>query len=260
MEKINKIIDDLLLDFKDNEDIIGAIFCGSMQSENNNKYSDMELHIITNNNNLYSKRGIKKKEEYLIEYFINPINKIYDYFDTDYLNNKLTMASMIGFGKIIFDNTGELKILQKNAMIYIDKKMPTVKKNKILLNQYFNWNKINQLKRCIFEEDKIFHTLFYDLLNDLYKQYCNFFSITLYPISKLNNIFTNNEFRIKYHALTIPDEKFIKLFLNCLEPDIKETMLQNIMLLSDLYNTRVGEFDINKFNIITKIEEEKNND
>jgi predicted nucleotidyltransferase len=69
--------------YKDDKDVEAIFLAGSYAVGNENKYSDIDVYIILNDNANYQERGNILVDDYLIEYFINPVYKIKEYMYND---------------------------------------------------------------------------------------------------------------------------------------------------------------------------------
>jgi hypothetical protein len=106
-------ITEFLKDWRNNNDVTGAMICGSYITGNPSKRSDIDIHIILSDDVFWRERGNKITNGFLVEYFANPPKQIRGYFREDFHDH--STMSMVQFitGKILFDNTGvinELKI------------------------------------------------------------------------------------------------------------------------------------------------------
>ena len=61
----------------------GALLCGSYATGNQNKFSDIDVHILLSNTQDWRERGIVSESGFLIEYFMNPIKKIQQEYHDD---------------------------------------------------------------------------------------------------------------------------------------------------------------------------------
>ncbi len=110
--------------WENKKEVIGAIVCGSYITGNPSKHSDIDLHILLDSDTSWRERGNQIIDGILIEYFVNPIRKHYEYLEDDYKQRSRVNAHMLCTGKVLFDKTGELKkliqmresILSKNIL------------------------------------------------------------------------------------------------------------------------------------------------
>ena len=73
---VENFLKEFLKEYEDNDDVIGAILCGSYATGNQNEYSDIDVQLILKDTCDYSIHGVTESNSFLIEYFINPVYKI----------------------------------------------------------------------------------------------------------------------------------------------------------------------------------------
>ena len=145
MKKWEKVLYRFLEEYKNEAYVIGAILGGSYATGNYTINSDIDIHIITKNVD-WKERGNKIINGIMIEYFINPISELYNYMEDDHIRRKhMSTASMIGYGKIIFDKTGEVLRLKDDALKYYDKEFLEPDINEIMFNNYICWDLMDEL-------------------------------------------------------------------------------------------------------------------
>ena len=108
-EKLNKFLEN----WEYMNDTIGILVCGSYITGNPSTHSDLDVHIILNENVNYRERGNKIVDGLLIEYFANPAKQIREYFKDDYTNVRPMSQTQFITGKILLDKTGEVKALKE---------------------------------------------------------------------------------------------------------------------------------------------------
>ncbi len=120
---INQFIEKM--GYLQNEHVLGIYFYGSYLTGYNNKHSDIDLHVIFDNNDLkHLIRGSMYIEGIRIEYFEKPIGDIYLSIQNDYQNQNNALLSIIGTSKIIIDKKGFLKQLQDYTKEKFSKPLP----------------------------------------------------------------------------------------------------------------------------------------
>jgi len=115
MQDWEKALDKFLLDWRDREDVTGTLVCGSYITGGPSRHSDIDLHIVTSDENDWRERGNKIIDGYLVEYFVNPSKQIKEYFREDHQNNKVMAATQFVTGKIILDKDGAVAELKEEA-------------------------------------------------------------------------------------------------------------------------------------------------
>lgn len=253
VEKWKLALKEFLKQYEDDDDVIGAVLCGSYATGNYNEYSDIDVLLVMKNNVNYTERGNVDSNSYLIEYFMNPVCKYKEYMKENYNKNRLTMANMLAFGKIIYDLDGSVKELQDLALEYIDKPLNNIKSETLDMNNYHLWDYMDELKVSLNEKRNDFRIIYYKLLFEIYNIYAEYLSIPKLPQTKIYKILTEEEFRKKYHVFKLPEEEFIKLYLRCFDDTKEDVMYKNISNLINYYYEKQGGFNIRKFKLRTEI-------
>ncbi len=206
---------------------------------NNNKYSDIDIYIVLKDNIKYRERGNIIINNYLIEYFKNPVHKIKEYLKKDARGHGGSIANMLINGKIIYGNKELLKKLRRKARYYINKK------NKVDIKRYYKaWDMYDDYKACIYHKKMPY----YNALNALIEAYLYNNNYLLLPPQKIERVFKDKQYREKYKIKNFPNNRFNKLVINCFdEPNEK-----NIDILYK-YVMRQGKFNINGFKIKDKL-------
>ncbi len=222
--------------------IEGFLLCGSYAHGTQNEDSDIDIHIITNNQQNWCERGNTRIDGFLIEYFINPIQQIHTYLETGYQKNILTTANMFAYGVILEDKQGVVAQLKKTAQIYATKELKPITDSDNQNALYHLWDEYDEL--CCLYKNGHQTALFYNLLlNNLVKAYYTKHQLPAASISKIERILTDNEFQKRYHLNKMPSQPFIDLFLKSL----KEQNLESITALYQFVINECGGFDINHF-------------
>ncbi len=258
IEKWKFALKEFLKKYEEDDDVVGAILCGSYANDNYNEYSDIDVYLVMKNSVNYQEKGNVDSNSYLIEYFKNPEWRIKKYMQDEYNDNNLCTANMFAYGKIIYDLDGSVKMLQDLALDYIDRPSNNISARKLDNNNYFIWDNLNELKACLNENNPEFNLIYYKLLDKIYDSYCEYLSIPKLPKTKIYKILTNEDYKRKYHVFKLPEEEFIKLYINCFEIQKPDIMHKNIEALVNYYYQKQGGFNIRSFCLKTEnIKEEE---
>ena len=256
VEKWKLALKEFLKDYENDDDVVGAILCGSYATGNYNDKSDIDVRLVLKDSCNYQIRGNKDCNSYLIEYFINPKHKIKEHFRIDHENYKCTDANMFAYGKIIYDLDGSVKELQDLALEYVDKPFDVITSQKLGINNYHIWNLLDELSLSMEEERPDFCLIYYKLLWTIHESYCMYEAIGILPEAKLYKILTDTEYRKQYHVYKMPDDDFAKLYTKCYEVDRTDVMYKRITKLANYYYDKQGGFNIRTFELKTRLEEE----
>lgn len=247
IEKWKLALKEFLKKYEEDDDVIGAVLCGSYASGNYNDKSDIDVYLVLKDSASYQERGNVDSNSYLIEYFMNPVWKIKECIEKEFSINKLVTANMFAYGKIIYDVEDKVKELQDLALEYIDKPLKHITSNKLDNNNYHIWDYLDELKLALDENRSDFNTIYYHLLDYVYDAYLEYLSLPKIPRTKRVKILTDEDFRKKYHVFKLPEKDFIRLYLNCYEIDKPINMYKNISKLIDYYYEKQGGFNIRTF-------------
>ena len=206
---------------------------GSYAVNNNNKYSDIDVYIVLNNECKYRERGNKLVNGYIIEYFANPIYKIEDYLINDGRGHGGPMANMIVNGKVLYGKKRIYNYLRKKAIDAINKV------NEIdIINYYRCWDAYEDYKACKYHNEMPY----YNCLRLLIEAYLYNNDYFILPVNKLERFFKDKKYREKYNINKFPNNEFNILVINCFDNPNK----RNLKLLYE-FVIKDGNFDINNF-------------
>ena len=239
-----KALETFLADYKNREDVIGAILCGSYATGNYTENSDIDIHIFTTETG-QKERGVKLIDGILIEYFINPLSQSYKYLEDDFKSAKLCDANMYSYGKILFDKTGAIAELKNRSLEYYGKPFDAPSESRILLNNYACWDLMDEINSKI-ARGKNYDFIYFLLVKELISNYFYKNSIAAIPFTKIERIFKDEEFRNKYHLKNTPSDEFMSMVLDAIDN-------KSYTSLKKLYDYVLGDFKITDFSLKTKI-------
>lgn len=253
IDKWKLALKEFLKEYEEDDDVIGALLCGSYASGNQNDNSDIDVHLILKDSVTYRKRGNTESNSYLIEYFMSPVWKLKEEIKEELVSGKLGTAIMFAYGKIIYDVEGKIKELQDFALEYIDKKLPTISQDKLDMNNYYIWDCMDELKVSLEEDRNDFELVYYNLLGEIYNIYAEYLSIPKLPLSKVYRVLIDEKYRKKCHAFKLPEKEFIKLYIKCYDNSSRNIMYNNMIKLVDYYYEKQGGFNIRTFELISEV-------
>lgn len=254
MKQWETALNAFLEEWKNREDVVGAIVCGSYVTGNPSPHSDIDVHIILLDEVKWRKRGNVVVDDYLIEYFANPPRQIKKYFEEDYKN--LRPHSMVQFltGKIIFDKFGEIKKLKEEAKVWLDKEYNELNDISLELIKYHLWDTLDNLTDCYEQDRTDFDFVYYNSLKVLFEEYSKYLRTEIMPFYQVFRYISDPNFIEKYLANSFPDKYFSDKFLNCLNDNKKETRMKMYDELIDYVLDKMGGFNIDGWEIRSSVE------
>ena len=223
----------------------GAVLCGSYASGNQNKFSDIDVNIIGSNDLKWQEKSNCYIDGFLFEYTINPIWKNQEYMQSALECHTLTTQNMFAYGKILYDKNGVMKKLQEQSIRELAMEIKPFSEYDKDFKKYRLWCSYDDMM-SVKENGYPIDLIYWNLVGKLIEIYYDFKCLPHVPLEKIQQILTNKDFAKRYHADKLPDEKFIKLLLNCFESETSN----KISAIDELYHYVIksgGGFDIGKF-------------
>lgn len=228
--------------YRENPDVLGVFFYGSAKEGRANKYSDIDLHVLTLCDKTY--RGRVCLEGHIIEYFEKPLASILPALKKDFSVNRTTYVSMLAEAEIIFEKEDALSNLQKEILRQYAKYSIVLPSENKLTKEFFSISVNVERLEAMFETNSaFFESFYYTTLDDIRKFYQLKNGLTAdIPRSRVYRIYTS-EHKDKFKKL--PDDIFIKHYLNAIEnTSSRDEMLRNIRQIYKYVSQNI-DIDIN---------------
>ncbi len=240
----NAIIDFLnKMGYLENKNCEGAVFYGSYSTGFYNDKSDIDLHIIFNDNDPDKIiRGIDTIDGFRIEYFEKPLADLYGRAISDFNNQSNVLLSMIGHGKVLFDRNGEIKKLQDYILQLYNVPLPGLTDNEIYEQIAIINNRMIDLERLGIISDKYFIHLYHLTVEKIRKFYYRKNGLPEIPTSKVLDFYRNDTYSRIIFKITPPIE-FINLYYRCL--DESKTNNERLDIIKDFYDYVKGDYYLN---------------
>ncbi|MEQ2527859.1 nucleotidyltransferase domain-containing protein [Bacillaceae bacterium CLA-AA-H227] len=237
-------LEDFIKEWKDRNDVVGALVCGSYITGNPSKRSDIDVHIVLSDEVEWRERGNRAIHGFLIEYFANPQRQIRLYFQEDF-NSRRTM-SMVQFmtGRILFDKTGVMSELKAEAKQWLKREYSGLNSTMIEMKKYAIWDAMDNLKDCFEQEKEDFHFVYYNLLAKLFWEYGQFLNIETIPHYQIISYLTDPAYLKKYLKTAFPDTEFKVAFVKAMQLTNRQKMIVAYEELSTHVLTNMGGFQI----------------
>lgn len=219
MDKYLDIIDKFIskMNYKNNSDFIGVYFYGSCLTGFNNSSSDIDLHIIFNNNDFeHIYRGVCYIDGIRIEYFEKCISDVYLSVKNDIKECNWSWYSMIGKSYIVCDKNDELKKLQEYT-ISIYKDIKGLDEEDIYEYISIINNRMDKLKKCLDEDSPNFYSLFYITVEKVRRFYHSIHGFPKINTSKIYRVYNDDEYRKSYFPFDFVSLEFKNIYLSIIE-------------------------------------------
>lgn len=250
LKRILKFIKEM--DYLNNEHCLGIIVYGSSLTGFNTNISDIDLHIVFDNEEPECLiRGNKIIDGTKIEYFEKPIKDIYLEIENGYLNQNNASFAIIGKGAIVFERDNKLSLLQQYALNRFSTPMPCLSEEDAREQVSIINNRMEKLEKFALDNDHRFEHLSHLTIDKIRKFYHKSIGISKIPTSKVYRIYTDEDYRNSVYKEN-PESEFINMYLNLITTNCVDK-LQRLQMIKDFYNYATRNINLgNDYRILIK--------
>ena len=198
-------------DYLNRKEILGIIFYGSSNYKTDTKYSDIDLLIITNDENNY--KGVTYVDNKKIEYFEKNVYDLAQKIEELPSNFDRSLESIFTNGKVIYYKHKTIENLKD--LVLENNEYPRKKKQ----NKFYSTS-FSELKKTFFSTDKTspyFNYIYYNFLEEIRKEYHIQNGYSKLPVNKIKKLYENSDYSEKYYCVKLPDVEFRNLYISLLE-------------------------------------------
>lgn len=249
-EKVLKFIEEM--DYLNDEHCLGIFVYGSSLTGFNTKSSDIDLHVIYDNEEPDRLiRGSKIIDGTKIEYFEKPIEDIFLSIENGYLNQDNACFSLFGKGTIVFDRTDQLKKLQQYTINRFETPMPPLSEEETKEQVSIINNRMEKLTKFATEDDPLFDHFYHLTIDKIRKFYHKYMGIPKIQTSKVYRIYTDEDYRNSMYKEN-PDTKFVDMYLDLITTDSTDR-LEKLQMVNNFYNYATRNINLgDEYRIVIK--------
>lgn len=249
---ILKFIKDM--DYINNKHVLGIFFYGSYLTGFNSKDSDIDLHIIFDNDDpKHLIRGNKVVDGIRIEYFEKTIGEVYKVIENDYNNQSNAPLLIFGNTSIVYSKDNQLKELQEYVINKFSSSLPPLNEEEAKEQIAIIDNRMEKLRNYAYTDNLYFEHLYYLTIDKIRRFYHRLKGISFVEASKCLKLYKNDEYRKSFHIDNLPEETFINMYFKALE-STSNNKVYRYRLINALYNftKRNVDFDSSDYRIHIK--------
>jgi len=240
---INKFVNKM--GYLNNKDLEGIIFYGSSQTGFSNDFSDIDLHIIFNNNIKEEIRGSMLFDNIRIEYFEKSLSSMYKKTINEFKNQGNAVLSMIVYGNVIYDRNGNIKQLQDYISSLFTLPMPCMEEEKAkeqiaIINNFFD-----DLTNLIETNDLYANHVFHLTLERIKDFYFSYYGLPGVARTKALKVMLNDDYRNAIKKEN-PSNEFIQQYLYLLDESIP--LQKRFESLKDFFDYCTKDINFDKYN------------
>lgn len=241
-------VESFLSSWQNKNEVLGAMITGSRAISTSNAQSDIDILILLKEDCTWRERGNHIIDGYLIEYFANPLSTIRKLWQIDLLDNQRTNLRMIVTGKILSDVDNKVKDFQHEARKLFHDKFSAPDSFTIESDKYALWDSLDGFEDLFGRNSINTKLVYYSHLSLALQIYTKFLRTELPHLGKLDKLFYDENYRLKYLFQSFPDEKFLSMFKQALQSNEKEQLKHASMLTSYIMD-KMGGFEINNWKL-----------
>ena len=229
-------------DYLNRKEILGIIFYGSSNYKTDTKDSDIDLLIITNDENNY--KGVTYVDNKKIEYFEKNVYDLAQKIEELPSNFDRSLESIFTNGKVIYDKHKTIENLKD--LVLENNEYPRKKKQ----NKFYSTS-FSELKKTFFSTDKTspyFNYIYYNFLEEIRKEYHIQNGYSKLPVNKIKKLYENSDYSEKYYCVKLPDIEFRNLYISLLEK-YKEDEFNVLLGKLKIKQTIKNNFNVRKNNV-----------
>lgn len=229
-------------DYLNRKEILGIIFYGSSNYKTDTKDSDIDLLIITNDENNY--KGVTYVDNKKIEYFEKNVYDLAQKIEELPSNFDRSLESIFTNGKVIYDKHKTIENLKD--LVLENNEYPRKKKQ----NKFYSTS-FSELKKAFFSTDKTspyFNYIYYNFLEEIRKEYHIQNGYSKLPVNKIKKLYENSDYSEKYYCVKLPDIEFRNLYISLLEK-YKEDEFNVLLGKLKIKQTIKNNFNVRKNNV-----------
>ncbi len=229
-------------DYLNRKEVLGIIFYGSSNYKTDTKDSDIDLLIITNDENNY--KGVTYVDNKKIEYFEKNVYDLAKKIEELPSNFDRSLESIFTNGKVIYDKHKTIENLKD--LVLGNNEYPRKKKQ----NKFYSTS-FSELKKVFFSTDKTspyFNYIYYNFLEEIRKEYHIQNGYSKLPVNKIKKLYENSDYSEKYYCVKLPDIEFRNLYISLLEK-YKEDEFNVLLGKLKRKQTIENNFNVRKNNV-----------
>lgn len=252
MQDWEKALDTFITSWRDKDEVVGAMVCGSFVVGNPSSHSDIDVHILLKAGTPWRERGNHIVDGFLIEYFANPPQQIIEYFKEDFADRRPMAVTQFLTGHILFDD-GTITRLKTEAERWHQKPFVPMSETVQSLQKYSIWDTLDNLQDAFERDAPHFLFIYHNALNELLQKYCHFIGYPAVDGYRAYEILTDAATCAKYLLPAFPDQDFQVQMVDALVEADKAGALSRFEALVDYVLGKMSGFDIDGWSLRTPV-------
>jgi hypothetical protein len=142
-------------------------------------------------------------------------------------------------GKVLFDKTGDVAKIIEIAKKMKNKKFPNAKEYQKQLARYSLWDMQDNLEEVYERGKNDFFFVYYNYLDKILSNYSSYLSFSHIHVHQVRRFLTEKKDMEKYNIVEFPDKKFVEMFIEAININDRDKMLENYQKLNKYVLSRM---------------------
>ena len=250
-------LDKFLAPWRTRPEVTGALVCGSYVTGDPSPRSDIDVHILLKPSTKWRERGNDFVDGFLVEYFSNPPHRIREYFREDYGANDHACATQFVTGRVLFDYTGGIARLKREAQRWIDKPFRKPSRVQELVGRYGLWDNLDNFRDAVERGEADLAWRYVHGLTAILRTYSRFGGDAFLRFDKVYAGLTSDVLARKYAQRPFSDPIFGRRFAAAMLETHPAKMLPTLEALTRYVHRKMGGFEIDGFRLRSPAREKR---
>jgi len=250
-------LDQFLARWRDRPEVTGALVCGSYVTGDPSPRSDIDVHILLKPSTTWRERGNDVVGGFLIEYFSNPPHRIAEYFRGDYADNDHACATQFVTGRIVFDRTGVVAKLKRDARKWVSKPFRKPTREQTLMGRYGLWDNLDNFQDAVERGEPDLAWRYVHSLSNVLRVYTHHTGNCFLRHDKAYAGLTGDSLAKKYAQRPFSDQLFARRFAAAMLETDPAKMLPTLEALTRYMQRKMGGFEIDGFRLRSPARDKK---
>jgi len=233
-------------------EVVGALVAGSRAYGLADRYSDIDVHIVMANRVKWRERGIRKVGGYLVEYFANPLRMYPKYYQEGSHGGSRGIATMFGYGRVLFDKDGSMRRMRKWARRVLRKPLARSGRGEREGAKYYLWATADGLASLRDRRSPGFWYAYYVGLDRVIESYRAFVGGETPGEDKMWQLLTSAKFRRAHRMAPFRDQRFTAMVKRCMRAKNPAAATRDFSRLVAHVQGRMGGFEIDGWKLRMK--------
>jgi hypothetical protein len=213
--------------------------------------SDLDVVFLLAPGTRWRERGNRLVGGFLIEYFANPPESLPAYYAEDVARNRHITATMFATGRVLFDETGDLRRAIAAARRQVRKRFPRIGRVAGETTKYALWDALDNARDAAVTGSPDLAFQYHHAVRSLYDSYARFLGAPVLQVDRIHKTYARGGHPERYLIDAFPDPAFMAMLLRAIRETDPARMPRRIDRLGAYVLDQLGGFEIDGWRLRT---------